>query len=58
MLHLGCSITVAIAQGNHRAESTGEIVLSLYIRAKIETSDVDTLGTMPTSVTHRNHQQT
>lgn len=43
MLHLGCAITVAITEGDHRAESTAEIVLALDVGAKIETSDVDTL---------------
>lgn len=57
MLHLGRAIAVSVADGNHRAKRIAEVVLSLYIRAKIETGDVDTLGKMPASATPSNHRQ-
>lgn len=58
MLHLGCAITIPVADGDHGTKRIAEIVLPLYVRAEIETSDVDTLVKFPASATHCIHQQT
>lgn len=58
MLHLGCTIAIAVADGGNRTKRVAEIVLSLYIRAKIETSDIDALVKSQASATRRIHRQT
>lgn len=58
MLHLGCAITISVADGGNRSKRVAEIVLSLYIRAKIETSDIDALFKLQASAKRRIHRQT
>lgn len=58
VLHLSCAIAIPLAYGDHRAKGTAEIVLSLYIRAKIEAGDVEALSKMLASAARSNHPQT